>query len=61
MLPRGRDEMKPRQLGDENTSHELVAACRQSCPGFPMVQSQDCNWFNRMAYFPTNFAPQPAF
>ncbi len=29
--------MKPRLLGDENTSHKLVAACRRLHPGFPMV------------------------
>jgi hypothetical protein len=29
--------MKPRLLGDENTSHKLVAACRRLRPGFPLV------------------------
>jgi len=29
--------MKPRLLGDENTSPKLVAACRRLHPGFPMV------------------------
>jgi hypothetical protein len=29
--------MKPRLLGEETTSHKLVAACRRLRPGFPMV------------------------
>ena len=29
--------MKPRLLGDENTSNKLVAACRRLRPGFPLV------------------------
>jgi hypothetical protein len=29
--------MKPRLLGDENTSHKLVAACRRLQPGFLMA------------------------
>ena len=29
--------MKPRLLADENTSHRLVAACRQIDSGFPLV------------------------
>ena len=52
--------MKPRLLGDENTSHKLVAACRRLRPGFPMVHGQDWDWFNRMAYIPTDIMVQPA-
>lgn len=29
--------MKPRLLADENTSHRLIAACRQIRPDFPIV------------------------
>jgi hypothetical protein len=29
--------MKPRLLGDENTSHKLLAACQRLRPGFPLV------------------------
>ena len=29
--------MKPRLLADENTSHRMVAACRQIEAGFPIV------------------------
>ena len=29
--------MKPRLLADENTSHRLVAACRQILAGFPII------------------------
>ena len=29
--------MKPRLLADENTSHRLVAACRQIAADFPLV------------------------
>jgi hypothetical protein len=28
-------------IGDENTSHRLVAACRRLDPGFPMVHLSD--------------------
>ena len=33
--------MKPRLLADENTSHRLVAACRQIDSGFPLVHISD--------------------
>ena len=33
--------MKPRLLADENTSHRLVAACRQIASGFPLVHISD--------------------
>lgn len=33
--------MKLRLLADENTSHHLVAACRQIAPGFPLVHISD--------------------
>lgn len=33
--------MKPRLLADENTSHRLVAACRQIAPEFPMMHISD--------------------
>lgn len=33
--------MKPRLLADENTSHRLVAACRQIQPDFPLVHIAD--------------------
>ncbi len=33
--------MKPRLLGDENTSHRLVAACRQIDADFPLVHISD--------------------
>ena len=36
--------MKPRLLADENTSHRLVAACRQIDSGFPLVHISD--WQN---------------
>jgi hypothetical protein len=49
--------MKPRLLGDENTSHKLVVACRRLRAGFPIGQNWD--WFNRMAYIPTDPMPQP--
>jgi len=29
--------MKPRLLADENTSHRMVAACRQIETGFPII------------------------
>ena len=35
--------MKVRLLADENTSHRLVAACRQIDPGFPMTHLSDWN------------------
>jgi hypothetical protein len=33
--------VKPRLLADENTSHRLVAACRQIEAGFPLVHISD--------------------
>ena len=33
--------MKPRLLADENTSHRLVAACRQIDSSFPLVHISD--------------------
>jgi hypothetical protein len=33
--------VKPRLLADENTSHRLVAACRQIEAGFPIVHISD--------------------
>jgi hypothetical protein len=33
--------VKPRILADENTSHRLVAACRQIKPGFPVLHISD--------------------
>ena len=33
--------MKPLLLADENTSHRLVAACRQILPHFPIVHIAD--------------------
>jgi hypothetical protein len=33
--------VKPRLLADENTSHRLVAACRQIDSGFPLVHISD--------------------
>ena len=33
--------MKPRLLADENTSHRLVAACRQIDSAFPIVHISD--------------------
>ena len=33
--------MKPRLLADENTSHRMVAACRQIEAGFPIVHISD--------------------
>lgn len=33
--------MKPRLLADENTSHRLVAACRQIEANFPLVHISD--------------------
>lgn len=33
--------MKPRLVADENTSHRLVAACRQIDPSFPLVHLSD--------------------
>lgn len=33
--------MKPRLLADENTSHRLVAACRQIEADFPLVHISD--------------------
>ena len=33
--------MKPRLLADENTSHRLVAACRQIETNFPLVHISD--------------------
>jgi hypothetical protein len=33
--------VKPRLLADENTSHRLVAACRQSSPDFPIIHIAD--------------------
>lgn len=33
--------MKPRLLADENTSHRLVAACRQIAPDFPIIHIAD--------------------
>ena len=36
--------MKPRLMADENTSHRLVAACRQIDSGFPIVHISD--WQN---------------
>jgi hypothetical protein len=33
--------VKPRLLADENTSHRLVAACRQIKAGFPLVHISD--------------------
>lgn len=35
--------MKPRLLADENTSHRLVAACRQIEAGFPIIHISDWN------------------
>lgn len=36
--------MKPRLLADENTSHRLVSACRQTEAGFPLIHISD--WEN---------------
>lgn len=36
--------MKHRLLADENTSHRLVAACRQMAAGFPIIHISD--WEN---------------
>ena len=36
--------MKPRLLADENTSHQLVSACRQIEAGFPLIHISD--WEN---------------
>ena len=36
--------MNPRLVADENTSHRLVAACRQLDPGFPLIHITD--WKN---------------
>jgi hypothetical protein len=33
--------VKPRLLADENTSHRMVAACRQIEAGFPIVHISD--------------------
>jgi hypothetical protein len=33
--------VKPRLLADENTSHRLVAACRQIEVGFPIIHISD--------------------
>jgi hypothetical protein len=33
--------VKARILADENTSHRLVAACRQIEPGFPIIHISD--------------------
>jgi hypothetical protein len=36
--------VKPRLVADENTSHRLVAACRQIEPQFPLIHLSD--WEN---------------
>jgi len=36
--------VKPRLVADENTSHRLVAACRQIEPQFPLIHISD--WEN---------------
>jgi hypothetical protein len=51
--------MKPRLLGDEYTSHKLVAGCRRLRPEFPLAHIRDWDWFNHMAHVPTDITPLP--